>query len=321
MRPLEVTGLTVTYPRRQPPTVLSEVSLTVAPGEIVGLIGETGSGKTTLARAIAGLAPVSGGSVRVGGTDVTALRGRALRAFRRTGAVQLMFQDPMRALNPRLTVASIVAEPLRIAGTDRIPERVAEALDAVGLDPGLADRRPGEISGGQRQRALLARAIAPRPRLLIADEPVSALDASHRNHVLRLLDALRTRTGLAVLVISHDLSSLAGIADRVAVLYGGHLVETGPIADVLHEPAHPYTALLTASAPLVTGRRSIPLAALRTAPGRLPPAAGGCAVAARCRFADDACHAVPPLLPAPGDRSVACHHASTWRSSLLEATP
>jgi oligopeptide/dipeptide ABC transporter ATP-binding protein len=272
---------------------------------------------------VVGLSPVSAGTITFDGTDLTALRGRALRDFRRSGVLQYMFQDPLRALDPQQTVASIVAEGLVVAGSLTRPEiagRITEALAAVGLDPGLADRTPAQISGGQRQRVLLARAVAPRPQLLLCDEPVSALDASNRNHVLRLLDDLRRTAGVSIVVISHDLSSLAGIADRVAVLYGGQLVEQGPIGDVLADPLHPYTALLAASAPSVRRERRLPLAWLRPDPDApVRPASVGCAYATRCRFADDACHAEPATTESLGDRHVACHHASTWRAELVGA--
>ncbi|HEY1484993.1 MAG TPA: ABC transporter ATP-binding protein [Micromonosporaceae bacterium] len=317
---VEIEKLSVTYAR----PVLTGITLTVEPGEILGVIGETGSGKTTLARAIVGLAPVSSGRIVFDGTELTRLRGRSLREFRRTGAIQLMFQDPLRALDPQQTVTTIVAEGLRIAGrttTGRgdLDDRVGAALDAVGLDQRLGGRTPAQLSGGQRQRVLLARAIAMRPRLLLADEPVSALDASNRNHVLRLLEELRSTTGLAIVIISHDLSSLAGIADRVAVLYGGRIVEQGPIQDVLHRPEHPYTALLAAAAPSVRRPRRRPLRAADLRPDGEPATfEAGCVYAGRCRFATMTCSNEPDLVNRPGDRTVACHHADSWRDLLVK---
>ncbi|MET7420832.1 ABC transporter ATP-binding protein [Dactylosporangium sp. NPDC005555] len=318
---LSVDSLDVTFDRHR---VLAGLSLRVRAGEILGIIGETGSGKTTLARAVVGLAPVRAGRITFDGTDLTALRGRARRAWRRTGQVQYVFQDPLRALDPQHTVARIVAEGLAVAGTldqASIAARVTAALTQVGLDPSLADRLPGQISGGQRQRVLLARAVALDPRLLLCDEPVSALDASNRNHVLRLLADLRDRSGVTVVVISHDLSSLAGIADRVAVLYGGRLVEQGPIGEVLTGPRHPYTALLTASAPSVRREHPIPARALRPSPDHVPVAAFGadaCSYATRCPFATTACTTTPLLevSTVDGERAVACHHADEWRARL-----
>jgi ABC-type glutathione transport system ATPase component len=249
---LEIEGLSVSYGGRHGAAVLSDVDLTVRRGEILGLIGETGSGKTTLARAIVGLAPVRSGRIAFDGTEISALHGRRLRDFRRSGRLQFAFQDPLRALDPELSVSAIVAEPLTIAGAvDRAERaaRVAEALRAVGLDEALSERIPGQLSGGQRQRVLLARALVTRPELLIADEPVSALDAANRNHVLHLLADLRDASGTTVAVISHDLHSLAGIADRVAVLHQGRIAEQGPVRDVLESPQHPYTIRLVAAAP------------------------------------------------------------------------
>ena len=260
MTVLDVKGLTVAYDRHR--NVLADVALSVGAGEIVGVVGETGSGKTTLARAVAGLVPARAGTISLGGTELTALRGRALRDFRRTGRLQLVFQDPLRALDPDWDVRALVAEPLAVAGAVPPEERagrVAEALRAVGLDPGLAGRRPAQLSGGQRQRVLLARALVTAPALVIADEPVSALDASARNHVLALLSGLRETSGTSQLVISHDLPSLAGLVDRIAVLHRGRIVEDGPVERVLAEPSHPYTARLVAATPRL--RRLRPAAA------------------------------------------------------------
>ncbi|MBR7677699.1 ABC transporter ATP-binding protein, partial [Streptomyces daliensis] len=234
---LELRGVTVAFGRRTSGAapVLDGVDLDVREGEILGVIGETGSGKTTLARTAVGLTAPRSGHVSFEGRRLTGLRGRGLREFRRTGRLQYAFQDPLRALDPDLTIRQSVAEPLAVAGglgEAELTSRVDEALRTVGLDPALADRLPGALSGGQRQRALLARAVVTGPRLLIADEPVSALDASNRNRVLALLDRLRREQGMAIVIISHDLSSLAGIADRVAVLYRGRLVEQGPVRAV-----------------------------------------------------------------------------------------
>ncbi|WP_413229903.1 ABC transporter ATP-binding protein [Kitasatospora purpeofusca] len=318
---LRVERLEVRYGRT---TVLGGVDLEARSGEILGLIGETGSGKTTLARAVAGLAPVTAGRITVDGTDRTTLHGRALRTARRAGTVQYMFQDPLRSLDPDLTVARLVGEPLAVAGVPRAERgpRVREALDRVGLDAALAARTPGALSGGQRQRVALARAIVGRPRLLLADEPVSALDASNRNHVLRLLDRLRHELGLAVVVISHDLDSLAGIADRIAVLYRGRIVEQGPAEAVLDRPLHPYSALLAASAPGPDPARRAALRLLREPAGAIVPG-GGCGFAHRCPFADAACVAVPELGPAtgvtapgPDQHTAACHHSPDWRARL-----
>ena len=315
---LKVHGLSVSLGRPAVP-VLTGVHFTARAGEIVGVVGETGSGKTTLARAVLGLVRPDEGTVEVDGVTVSALRGRALRDHRRRGTVQYVFQDPLRSLDPDLTLAASVGEALAVRGVPAAErdERVRAALELVGLSPDLGGRTPGQVSGGQRQRAAIARAVICEPRVLLCDEPVSALDAAHRNHVLRLLGELRGTLDAAIVVISHDLVSLAGVADRVAVLYRGRIVEEGPIREVFDDPRHPYTALLVASAPRVAGRRRYPLDVLRRAAGG---EAGGCVFAARCPFATAACAAVPATTSG-GGRSVACHHADDWPARAAGRTP
>jgi oligopeptide/dipeptide ABC transporter ATP-binding protein len=324
---LSVTDLTVTYapPRRSGSlgtgAALAHVDLDVLPGEILGVVGETGSGKTTLARATVGLVRPAGGRIDFEGVDLGALKGRELRTFLRTGQVQLAFQDPLRALDPDLTVGELVGEPLAVAGVPRAEriQRVSESLGLVGLDAGsFRDRYPRQLSGGQRQRVSLARAIVTRPRLLFCDEPVSALDVSNRNLVLRLLDRLRHDLGLAVVIIAHDLSSLAGVADRVAVFYRGRLVEQGPIGEVLQRPSHPYTALLTASAPSVQQEQTLRPEQVRSPQADASWDATACVFASLCRFAHEACTQQPALRPVPGQRhrTAACHVADEWRASI-----
>jgi len=329
---LSVTDLTVRYtpPRRSASlgtgAALAHVDLDVLPGEILGVVGETGSGKTTLARATVGLVRPAGGRIDFEGADLGALKGRELRGFLRSGQVQLAFQDPLRALDPDLTVAELVGEPLAVAGVARAEriQRVAESLGLVGLDAdSFRGRYPRQLSGGQRQRVSLARAIVTRPRLLFCDEPVSALDVSNRNLVLRLLDRLRHELGLAVVIIAHDLSSLAGVADRVAVFYRGRLVEQGPITEVLQHPAHPYTALLAASAPSVQHEDRLQPEQVRREPGGEARewTEDACVFATTCRFAHDACAEQPPLLPVPDrpERTAACVVAGEWRSDIQPA--
>ena len=324
---LSVTDLTVTYapPRRSGSlgtgAALAHVHLDVLPGEILGVVGETGSGKTTLARATVGLVRPAGGRIDFEGADLGALKGRELRTFLRSGQVQLAFQDPLRALDPDLTVGELVGEPLAVAGVPRAEriQRVSESLGLVGLDAdSFRDRYPSQLSGGQRQRVSLARAIVTRPRLLFCDEPVSALDVSNRNLVLRLLDRLRHDLGLAVVIIAHDLSSLAGVADRVAVFYRGRLVEQGPIGEVLQRPSHPYTALLTASAPSVQQENRLRPDEVRTQQADASWDATACVFASWCRFAHEACTQQPALRPVPGrpHRTAACHVADEWRTSI-----
>ena len=316
--------------------VLAGVNLKVWPGEIIGLVGETGSGKTTLARTVVGLARPRSGRVLFDGAEISRLRGAARRRERRTGHVQLVFQDPLRSLDPDLTVGGIVGEGLTIRGglsAAEISSRVTDALALVGLNAELASRQPGQISGGQRQRVSIARALASDPKLLLCDEPVSALDASNRNYILRLLAGLRDRLGLPIVIISHDLSSLAGIADRVVVLYRGRIVEDGPVEQVFASPRHPYTALLIASAPSVhrtsvhrtsvatdkedgTSARYDVRQLRRAAADPAPPSGrAACVFAARCPFAVAACAVQPPLEPAgQGDQrwTVACHRRQEW---------
>lgn len=253
---LDVGAIDVHYgKRRNKRQVLSAVSLQVRAGEIVGLIGESGSGKSTVARAIIGLAPVTAGQITVAGNEVTKFRRNQWRSFRRGGFVQYVFQDPLRSLDADVLVADSIAEPLRItrAGSRaEIEQRVKEYAARVRLDEELLSRFPAEISGGQRQRAAVARALVTEPKLLILDEPVSALDAANRVQVLGSFAGLRS-DGIAMLYISHDLGSVAGICDRTAVLYQGRIVEYGPTTEIVRNPQHPYTRLLVGSAPTLHG--------------------------------------------------------------------
>ncbi|WP_404191912.1 ABC transporter ATP-binding protein [Streptomyces tauricus] len=248
---LEVTGLDVHYgSRRQRRRALHDVSLSVAPGETVGIIGETGSGKSTFARTVLGLVRASAGRIVIGGEDVGAYGGRQWRRLRRRGIVQYVFQDPLRSLDPDLTVEESLIEPLLIQGVAR-QEATARArtfLARVQLSEELLDRLPGELSGGQRQRVAVARALVTQPKLIILDEPVSALDSANRVQILQILKDLRA-AGVALVFISHDLGSVAGVADRIAVLYQGELVEVGAAREVITDPRHVYTRLLVGSAP------------------------------------------------------------------------
>jgi len=259
---LELDDVSVDYDRVR---VLDRVSLTVRPGEVVGIVGESGSGKTTLARTVLRAVDAAEGRVVVDGRDVTRLRGRALRSWRSSGAVQYVFQDPLRSLDPGIRVADSIIEGLRVA---RVPAAEAErrraaALRAVGLDEALIRRLPAGLSGGQRQRAAIARALVVEPRLLLLDEPVSALDAASRDRVVQALIALRDERGndLAMVVISHDIGSLAAMSDRLVVLDRGRIVEDGPTRRVVSAPQHPYTQLLIDSVPLldIHHRRSLSL--------------------------------------------------------------
>jgi ABC-type glutathione transport system ATPase component len=261
---LEVAGLHVRFRGtggRAPHDVLTGVDLTVGRGELVGVIGETGSGKTTLGRAILGLLNPTAGEIRLDGRTISGLRRRPRRALRRRGDIGFVFQDPLRSLDPDLTVGASVAEGLAIRGERdrrRLHDAALEALARVRLEAELVDRRPGEISGGQRQRVAIARSLVLEPKLLICDEPVSALDATNRGYILGLLARLRDELGIAMAIISHDLVSLAEVVDRVAVLHDGRIVEQGPIEQVFATPEHPYTQLLIASAPALERARHGP---------------------------------------------------------------
>jgi peptide/nickel transport system ATP-binding protein len=251
---LRVENLSVTYRGRfRAITVRAAegVHLHVEPGEVLGLVGESGSGKSTVARAVTGLITPTAGSVHIGDVDITRVRGRAAKALRRR--IGVVFQDPLSSLNPRTTVGESVATPLRLhraARGSEVDTRVAELLSAVQLSPSLSSRYPHELSGGQRQRACIARALALGPDLLVADEPTSALDVTIQARILDLLRDLRHEFGFACLFISHDLAVIEQLADRVAVMYRGHVVEQGPAKEVLTAPAHPYTQRLLSAAPV-----------------------------------------------------------------------
>ena len=229
-------------------TAVRGVGFTLEEGSSLGIVGESGAGKSTLIRLLLGLERADAGTVRYRGRDVRPRRPGAMRWFRRE--VQLVLQDPMSSLDPRMPVGRSVAQPLRALGVPGDHRaRVAEVLAAVGVDPGSAGRRPHEFSGGQRQRIAIARALAPRPRVLVGDEPVSALDVSVRAQVLDLLDDLARSQGLSVIVVSHDIGVVRRLCDQIMVLHEGKAVEQGRTADVLARPEHPYTRRLLDAVP------------------------------------------------------------------------
>ena len=237
----------------EPVRALRGVSFEVAQGERFGIVGESGCGKSTLLRIISGLDQATSGSVLVEGTDLTGRRDRQLRFLR--SRLQLVFQDPMSSLDPRMKVRDIIAEPLVAQSRGPSQERVGELLEAVGLRADAADRYPHQFSGGQRQRISIARALAPRPQILVADEPVSALDVSVRAQVLNLIADLVDELELTLVFVSHDLSVVRHVCDRVAVMHDGEIVEMGPVADVYDDPQHAYTRQLIAAIP--TLRRAL----------------------------------------------------------------
>jgi len=302
---LEVEHLVVEFPagRGQRVHAVSDVSFDVAEGETLGLVGESGCGKSTVARAVLQLPRPTSGSVRVSGRDLTALRGKALRAARRD--VQLVFQDPISSLNPRRRVTDLVAEPLAIAGVrEARRHRVSAALEAVGLPPEAADARPHQLSGGQCQRVSIARALVQEPKIVICDEPVSSLDVSVQAQILNLLEDMKHRYGVSLVFISHDLAVVKNISDRVAVMYLGKLCEVAPADDLYRSPMHPYTRALIASIPSSPGPRAKLTGEL---PSPLQPPSG-CRFRTRCPFAQARCAEEEPVLAErqPG-HAVACH--------------
>jgi oligopeptide transport system ATP-binding protein len=296
--------------RRQTGTVkaVDGVSLSLARGEVVGLVGESGCGKSTLARTIMQLVPTTGGSVILGGKNLTGASADGVKTARRD--MQMVFQDPFASLNPRMTVFDTLAEPLRVHGVcaaNEIPARVARLMERVGLAPRFSRKYPHEFSGGQRQRIAIARALALEPHLIIADEPVSALDVSIQAQILNLLAALVRQMNLSLLFIAHDLSVVKHISDRVAVMYLGKIVELGPAAEVIDHPRHPYTRALISAIPTVRpedGRERIVLAGDPPSPMNPPH---GCPFHPRCPYVREKClPTVPPLLPAGPDHTAAC---------------
>jgi len=277
------------------------VSLTLHRGEVLGLVGESGCGKSTLARTIMQLLPATAGTVTLAGRDLGRCTPAELLAARRD--MQMVFQDPFASLNPRLTVYATLAEPLQVHGicpAAEIPARVARLMELVGLAPRFVRKYPHEFSGGQRQRIAIARALALEPKLLIADEPVSALDVSIQAQILNLLAGLVRRMDLALLFIAHDLSVVKHISDRVAVMYLGKIVELGRAEDVIERPRHPYTRALISAIPTIqadAGRPRIVLAGDPPSPMNPP---SGCPFHPRCAHAQERCRTATPALRATG---------------------
>jgi oligopeptide transport system ATP-binding protein len=286
------------------------VTLSVGRGEVLGLVGESGCGKSTLARTIMQLVPTTAGTVVLEGKNLTTGSLEAVREVRRN--LQMVFQDPYASLNPRMTVFDTLAEPLRVHGvipTAGIPARVAELMELVGLAPRFMQKYPHEFSGGQRQRIAIARALALEPRIIIADEPVSALDVSIQAQILNLLSQLCRKMNLSLIFIAHDLSVVKHISDRVAVMYLGKIVELGPALDVIERPLHPYTRALVSAIPtpnpdVERTRQRIVLPGDPPSPIN-PPI--GCNFHPRCPYALEKCKAAePPLIPADNARTVRC---------------
>lgn len=289
---------------------VTDISFTLNAGETLAIVGESGCGKSTAGRTILRLQEPSAGRSLVNGRDIFTLSAKELRAARRE--MQMIFQDPFGSLNPRMTVREVISEPLRLhgiasgAGLDR---RIDEVLTMAGLSSWHAARYPHEFSGGQRQRVGIARALATSPRLIVCDEPVSALDVSVQAQIVNLLQDLQAQTGLAYVFISHDLAVVRHIATRVAVMYLGRIVEKADASRLFANPLHPYTRSLIAAAPRpVPARREAQIQLKgETASAMNPPP--GCAFHPRCPFAQDRCRVERPDLRTVGDDSVACHFA------------
>jgi oligopeptide/dipeptide ABC transporter ATP-binding protein len=310
---LEVSDLAKSFPARDGKGkvfAVNGVSLAVRAGTTLGIVGESGCGKSTLARLLLRLIEPTSGEVSFEGENILAMDRRRLRALRRH--VQIVHQDPYASLNPRMAVQAIIAEPLEIHGIGNAQSRrarIAELLSLVGLDPDAASKYPHEFSGGQRQRICIARAIALEPKLLILDEPVSALDVSIQSQVLNLLMELKQRLGLSYVFISHDLSVVKYVSDEVAVMYLGRVVEQGPADAVFQAPLHPYTQALISAVPEITvGDRKarIVLSGDPPNPENIP---AGCAFHPRCFKAVPDCATRQQTLRALGQQNVACTEA------------
>lgn len=290
---------------------VSDVSLEIFSGETLALVGESGCGKSTLGRLLLGLIEPTGGEVLFDGENIAARKGKALREKRRE--MQIIFQDPYASLNPRMDVEHIIAEPLNThkvyPSKEQTRQRVLELMDEVGIPKEFLRRYPHQFSGGQRQRIGIARALALNPKLIVCDEPVSALDVSIQSQVINLLEDLQGQYGLTYLFISHDLSVVRHISDRVCVMFLGCICEIGDTADIYEKPLHPYTRFLLDSVPkpdptqrdddreLLTGEIPSPVN---------PPS--GCRFRTRCPYADETCAKERPELKDCGGRKVACHH-------------
>jgi peptide/nickel transport system ATP-binding protein len=305
------------FGRPSPVRAVDGISLAVMPGETLGIVGESGSGKSTLGRMLLGLDPAQAGEVRFEGSPMPKYGTAGWRALR--AKMQLVYQDPLAALDRRLTIAAQIGEPLDIHGLvpkEHQAARIAELMAAVGLRPDQAGRFPHELSGGQRQRAVIARALASRPKLLVCDEPVSALDVSIQAQVVNMLRDLQEKNGIAMIFISHDLKVVRNIADRVAVMYLGRIVEEASSDVIFRAPQHPYTKALVSSVP-VPGKPLEGRVILQGEPPNPADRPSGCAFHPRCPVARDICRTSVPALRRTGNgRTAACHAVAGETASV-----
>jgi oligopeptide/dipeptide ABC transporter ATP-binding protein len=328
---LRVSGLSVEYPVRGPlfsrekraVHAADDVSFEIAPGETLALVGESGSGKSTTGLAVLRRVPITAGSIEFDGSDVTGLQAEELRRWRRNA--QMVFQDPYASLNPRMKIGEIVGEPIIVHSPRRptrseVTERVAELLTLCGMPADAAQRYPHAFSGGQRQRVAIARALAVEPRLIVADEPVSALDVSIQAQVVNLMTDLQRQLGISYLFISHNLAVVQAIAHRIAIMYAGSLVEVAPVERIYARPLHPYTKALLSAVPVPDpaverARRRIVLRGDVPNPTQPP---SGCRFHGRCPYVQPVCKVEPPQLRQleTGHR-VACHFAEEIAADAL----
>ncbi len=314
---LEVSGLETRFPlgkgwrmTREWIRAVDGVDFTLARGEVLGIVGESGSGKTTVGRSVIRLVEPTAGTVHFDGVDLLSLKRSAMRAMRRR--MQIVFQDPYGSLSPRMQIGQFMGEALRlhqIVPEHEIHHTAVELLARVGLEDYFIYRYPHEMSGGQRQRIMIARALSLGPEFIVADEPVSALDVSVQAKILNILKGLKERDGIAMLFISHDLTVVERLADRVMVMYRGKVMEEAPTASLIAKPQHPYTQALLSAVPSGRPGYRRPRISLK---GELPSATAslsGCAFASRCPQATDRCQVnIPPLEGKPGGHRVSCHY-------------
>jgi peptide/nickel transport system ATP-binding protein len=320
---LEVRDLVVRYGHgrkaRTAPPAVDGVSFDIAPGETLGLVGESGSGKSTIGKAVLGLQPPTAGTVKLHGQDITSMSLK--QRSTQVADLRVVFQDPYSSLNPARTIGQTLVEPLRLLGIkgDAALAKARSGLESVGLPGDAVDRYPAQFSGGQRQRIAIARALVCDPKVVVLDEPVSALDLSTQAQVLNLLADLRDQRGLSFLFIAHDLGVVRFLSQRTVVLYRGQIMETGPVEAVNSTPRHPYTVALTAAAPVPrpaeqAARRLAREAAGFGTAGAAAPSASGCPFVPRCPLSTDLCVEQRPPLRLVEGTLTACHHAEHVRA-------